>query len=132
MVAPALVDRTSHRGGQVELANRYFEGSAAGAVLLGQRPACESFDRLFDWHDAVIELRPDGSDCERVLTNLLRDVARCEGISHRNATESLRKHDWIYRWKTILQLLGMPQTDAMIDRERRLQELAAAAAPETP
>jgi hypothetical protein len=124
MVAPALVDQSQHTRGQIEVPTRYFEGAAAGAILLGQRPACRSFERLFDWPDAVVEVRPDGSDCEEVVWSLLTDTSRCERISHRNATEALLRHDWVYRWKQVLQLLGMPPTEAMLARERRLQEIA--------
>lgn len=129
-VAPALVDRIPDNKGQSEIANRYFEGAAAGAALLGQRPACESFDRLFDWPEAVIELRPDGSDCVRLVRNLLHDEARLREISRRNSTQALLKHDWVYRWRTIFQLLGLPPTEAMLAREQRLRELAAAPYPD--
>lgn len=124
MVAPALVDRVHDTKGQVEVPNRFFEGAAAGAVLVGQRPRCPSFERLFDWPDAVVEVQADGSDCDQVLWDLLNDVQRCEQIGERNATQALLKHDWVYRWKDIFYLLGLPPTAAMLARERTLQALA--------
>lgn len=129
MVAPALVDRVDHTKGQVEVPNRYFEGAAAGAILLGQRPSCASFERLFDWPDAVVEVRPDGSDCDRVLWDLLHDAQRCERISTGNSQQALLKHDWVYRWKNVFELLDIPPTAAMLRREQTLHTLAASPAP---
>lgn len=126
MVAPALIDQGNSIRGQIEVPARYFEGAAAGAILLGERPACQSFDRLFDWTDTVVEVRSDGSDCEEVLAALFNDPSRCELISRRNVSEALRRHDWVYRWIEVVQFLGLAPTEAMIARAQRLHETAAA------
>jgi hypothetical protein len=125
VVAPGKVDRPSETNGQVSLGFRFFEGSAAGAVLLGQAPDCEGFRHHFDWPDAVIEIRPDGSDAWEVISRLSADPEQFEAISRRNAEQALRRHDWLYRWKDILALAGLTPTAAMVDRENRLRELAA-------
>ena len=36
LVSPAKIDRTDETRGQVEIGHRYFEGAAAGAVMIGQ------------------------------------------------------------------------------------------------
>ncbi|MBK9170083.1 MAG: glycosyltransferase family 1 protein [Bryobacterales bacterium] len=127
MVAPALVDMLHHANGQIEVPNRFYEGAAAGAILLGRRPQCEYFDGLFGWPDSVVEIREDGSDAAEVLSALLADPERCRGISQRNAAESLLRHDWVYRWKTIYELVGLDPTPAMKSREIRLREVADSA-----
>ncbi len=48
--------------GQSEVGARYFEGAAAGAVLLGQAPTAPGFREDFPWPDAVVEARADGGD----------------------------------------------------------------------
>jgi hypothetical protein len=116
--------------GQVALGFRYFEGSAAGAVLVGQAPDCEAFRRHFDWPEAIINLEPDGSDAIEVISRLSAEPDRFRQISRRNASEALRRHDWVYRWKEILGIAGLQPTAAMLAREKRLAELARLASDE--
>jgi hypothetical protein len=124
MVAPAKVDQPGETRGQIEVPNRYYEGAAAGAVLLGQRPECGYFERLFDWPDAVVELKPDGSDAADVVFDLFADRERLSRIGRRNAEEALRRHDWVYRWQEIFRIAGFAPTPGMEARRHYLGELA--------
>lgn len=128
VVAPGKVDMPGETQGQVELGYRYYEGSAAGAVMIGQLATCASFRERFGWPDAVVEVAPDGSDAVEVLSQLASDPDRLLTISHRNATEALLRHDWVYRWKRIFEVVGLQVPAAMDDRVRRLRELATCAA----
>jgi spore maturation protein CgeB len=123
-VAPAKMDIQEETKGQVEVGFRFYEASAAGAIMLGQAPDCESFRRQFDWPQAVVEIQPDGSDTEKVISRLSAEPERLREISCRNAEEALRRHDWVYRWKEILDIAGLRPTPAMEAREKRLRELA--------
>jgi len=123
-VGPAKMDILGQTGGQIEIGYRFFEGAASGAVMIGQAARCESFDRLFNWTDAVIEIQPDGSDVLDVLSRLATEPERLEAMSRRNAAEALLRHDWAYRWKQILEIVGLKPTMAMEARESRLLELA--------
>jgi len=125
MVAPGKVDCFSETRGQAEVAGRYFEGAAAGAVMIGQVPNCQVFQELFFWQDAVVEIRPDGSDVSEVLLRLDLEPERVAAMSRRNAVEALLRHDWVYRWKEIFQVVGLEPSSRMLERERRLRELAA-------
>jgi hypothetical protein len=127
MVAPAKADLGDHTHGQVEVSIRYFEGAAAGTVMIGQAPGCESFRQLFDWPEAVIEIEPDGSDAPEVLRQLAADPVKLKQISRRNASEALLRHDWVYRWQQIFAIAGMAPTPAMTMRKNRLHGLASAA-----
>jgi hypothetical protein len=129
MVGPAKMDTSEDTEGQVELGYRYFEGAAAGTVMIGQAPACSSFGGLFGWPDAVVEIQPDGSDVRQVLSDLESDPERLSLIGTRNAREALLRHDWAYRWREMLQLAGLETKPAMAAREARLRELAAMAWP---
>lgn len=121
-VAPGRFD-DPETGGQIEVGYRYYEGAAAGTVMIGQAPDCEAFRRLFDWQDAVIPIQPDGSDVIAVLEELKSDPDRVSGICRRNAVEALRRHDWVYRWKEMFRVVGIDPLPAMAMRERRLKEL---------
>lgn len=125
MVAPGKVDSTAENQGQSEVGHRYCEGTAAGAVLLGQAPHGEAFQQMFPWKDAVIRVESDGSDMLGVLAELGSDPDRVSAASRRNAVGALLHHDWVYRWKEILKVAGLEPSPGMCARESRLRELAA-------
>jgi len=124
MVAPAKMDHPTETDGQDEVGSRYLEGSAAGCVLIGKKPSGESFQRLFGWPDSVIEIETDGTDIDDVLSELSARPGRAEDISRRNATESLLRHDWVYRWREILRIAGLKPKPSLEAREQRLAQLA--------
>jgi hypothetical protein len=127
VVAPAKMDLPADTEGESEIGYRYFEGAASGAVLVGQAPVCEHYPQMFGWPDAVVEVRPDGSDLRDVLSALNSDPARISKISRRNSAESLLRHDWVYRWKDIFRIAGVTPSPGMIARERCLARLASTA-----
>ena len=45
-------------------------------------------------------------------------------ISRRNAMEALLRHDWAYRWKKILDIVGLEPAPQLEMREKRLKQLA--------
>jgi len=123
-VAPSKMDTPQQTRGQVEVGYRYYEGAAAGAVMIGQVPDCDAFGEMFPWQDAVIPIQSDGSDVCEVLARLDSDPGGVSAISRRNAAESLLRHDWMYRWKEMFGLAGVEPFPGMAARERRLKELA--------
>jgi hypothetical protein len=123
-VAPGKFDSLRETRGQVALGLRYFEGAAAGSVLVGQTAACPAFAQHFDWPDAVIEVQPDGSDIAAVIARLCADPGRLHQLSCQNAEQALRRHDWVYRWKELLRIAGLAPTQALAGREARLRALA--------
>ncbi len=112
-------------GGQEVFGCRYFEGAAAGAVLIGGAPRNDSFDEAFGWEDSVIPLPFDSGDVADVIAELEADPSRVEWISKMNVVNSLRRHDHLYRWGQILSIAGMKETRAMERRRHELAELAA-------
>jgi hypothetical protein len=112
-------------GGQQELGLRYFEGAAAGAVLIGEAPRNASFNEYFGWQDSVIPLPFNSADVAEVIAELYADPSRLERISNANVVNSLRRHDHVYRWGQILSIAGLKDTKAMESRRRQLEELAA-------
>jgi hypothetical protein len=124
IVAPGKMDSPEETQGQVVIGYRYYEGAAAGAVMIGQAPECAEFRETFAWPDVVIPIRPDGSDVIEVLASLGSEPERVAAIARRNAAEALRRHDWAYRWKKILQVVGLKPSPGMATRERRLNAAA--------
>ena len=106
LVAPAKMNADAETQGQVDIGFRYFEGAAAGAVMIGQATDCASFRELFDWQDSVIEIQPDGSDVVAILRSLDGQPERLRQMSQRNAAEALLRHDWVHRWQRIFEVAG--------------------------
>ena len=127
LVAPGKVDDPSLTGGQVEVGYRYFEGAAAGAVLIGQAPKGTAFDQAFPWPDAVIPVKHDGSDIRDVLSGLNADAQRLSAISRRNSAQSLLRHDWVYRWEQMFDVVGIEPSPGMLRRKDHLRRVAALA-----
>jgi glycosyltransferase involved in cell wall biosynthesis len=124
VVAPAKTGTQEGSRGQVEVGLRYYEGAAAGAVMIGQAPVCDAYRTLFNWQDAVVEVDPDGSDFAEVLTQLASDPDWMDEISRRNAAGALLQHDWVHRWERIIEIAGLNPTPALLARKARLVELA--------
>ena len=110
--------------GQSEIGARYFEGIAAGAILLGQAPATPAFRHDFPWPDAVVQLNADGSDTAEVLAELSRRPEELTRLGVRNAVAALRRHDWAHRWSAMLETAGLTPRPALCERIHTLEMLA--------
>lgn len=124
LVNAARFNDPERTGDQQELGYRYFEGAAAGAVLVGGTPDDPSFAEYFGWPDSVISLPFDSGDIADVIAGLEADPRRLERISKTNVVNSLRRNDHVYRWSQILALAGLKETESMACRRRELAMLA--------
>ena len=132
IVNPAKIDVEEETGGQMEIGPRFYEGAAGGAVLIGQVPTnCQVFDRDFDWPDAVIDMPLHSTDVGERISALDAEPDRIARIRLNNVVNSLRRHDWVYRWNNLIQMLGMKPTTCALEREKRLQNFADRLAQET-
>ena len=109
--------------GRDEIAARFYEGAAAGAVMLGEAPQTAEFARQFGWPDAVIPLPFHSPDVGRVIGELDRDPPRLERIRRDNVTHAALGHDWVHRLAVVFDTLGLPPTPGMQARQRRLARL---------
>jgi hypothetical protein len=124
MVNPAMVDLSSVRGNQNEGGNRYFEGCASGAIMVGERPSNIEFDKLFDWPDAVLHLPYNSGDIDILIYELDKQPERQERIRRNNVTHALMRHDWAYRWEGVLKIAGLQPMQGLVERKARLSRLA--------
>jgi hypothetical protein len=107
IVNPAKVDATAETGGQSEFGSRFFEGAAAGTIMLGEAPKTVQFADVFNWPDAVVDV-PFGSDkIATVVKDLDAEPDTQRRIRATNVVQSLLRHDWTYRWEAILNLVGL-------------------------
>lgn len=127
IVNRSRINEPEHTGGHEEIAGRFYEGAAAGAVMLGEPPNAEQFHGQFGWPDAVIRMPFDCPDVGRVLAELDADPRRLTRIRHENARNAALRHDWVYRLESVFRTVGIEPTPGMLERRRRLHELAARA-----
>ena len=117
----AWADQPELTRGKDEIAARFYEGAAAGTVMLGEPPDTEDFRSQFDWEDAVVPTPFHAPDIAEVIHALDRDAARTERIRIAGVVNSLRRHDWSERLERILKVAGIAATPAMRARSERLQ-----------
>ena len=72
----AYVNRPEFTVGRDEISARFYEGAAAGTVMIGEAPRTDEFKRQFDWPDAVIDLPFDSPDIGNILADLNGDPER--------------------------------------------------------
>ena len=104
---------------------RFFEATAGGAIMLGDYHSSPVIDRLIDWPDAMVRIRPDGSDVEATLDALEADPARRARIRAANVLNGLRRHDWSHRWADALATLGLTPVEGFHARQAALAARAA-------
>lgn len=120
----AKADESTTIQGTMEIGLRYFEGAAAGTVMIGKPPSGALFDRYFGWRDAVIPAPFDAPDIADTILELEAQPERVARIRRDNVANALLQHDWIYRWGHILETIGLQPTPGMALRGARLQALA--------
>lgn len=111
-------------GGAEEIGARFFESSAAGAVLIGSPPKGDTFRKYFDWKDAIVEVDLNRDNIIDALAQLDAEPERLAQISRDNIANSLLKNDWVYRWRDILAVFNLEPSPGMLKREKYLKQLA--------
>ena len=123
----SFVNRPEFIAGRDEISPRFYEGAAAGTVMLGEAPRSDEFKKQFNWPDAVIHLPFDSPDISRILADLNADPERLRAVRRNNVREAALRHDWLYRIQVVFDTLGLPHTERMQAREQLLKHIAACA-----
>jgi hypothetical protein len=121
----SYVNQPKFTAGRDEISARFYEGSAAGTVMIGEPPRTEEFKRQFDWPDAVINVPFDSPDIGRVLADLNGDPARLRTVRRNNVRQAALRHDWLHRIRVVFDALGLAPTEEMRARSRRLDQIAS-------
>ncbi len=120
----AWADKPDHTQGKEEIAARFYEGAAAGALMIGEPPDSEDFRAQFSWPDAVLPIPFHAPEVARVIRELDADPARTARIRRDSVAHALLTHDWVHRLRTVLEIAGVQPSETMLARERRLVALA--------
>jgi glycosyltransferase involved in cell wall biosynthesis len=121
----ARVDEPEYTRGRDEMSGRFYEGAAAGAVMIGEAPRLEAFAQQFDWPDAVIHVPFDSPDIMQILARLDAEPERLASVRHNNIVHAALQHDWLYRLESVFGTFHLAPAPAMLLRQERLQALAS-------
>ena len=124
LVNAAKIDCKSETQGQGEIGFRFLEGAASGTVMIGEPPENEAFRKHLDWPDAVIHVPFDATNIADILAELDSQPKRLEEARRNNIVQSLLRHDWVHRFRAILDMVGLEPRPALIERESHLKKLA--------
>jgi len=119
------VNKPEFTAGHDEISARFYEGAAAGTVMIGEAPRTEEFKQQFDWPDAVIHVPFDSPDIGRILADLNGDPERLRAVRHNNVREAAQRHDWLHRIQVVFDTLGLALTEKMRVRAKRLEQIAS-------
>jgi hypothetical protein len=131
----AKIDRPFETHGQIEIGYRFYEGAAAGAVMIGEVPDNRMFHKEFDWPNAVIPMNFDSDNVDKILADLDAQPQLIKEISRNSVINVLDQGDWAYSWEKILGIAGLESMPALEARKKvlkRLAMLAKASCDETP
>lgn len=120
IVNSAKIDRPGETDSQTEPGYRFFEGAAAGALMVGTGVVSPVMTELFSWEEPFVEVDPSGEDIVETILELEHQPDRVAAIRSRNAAGSLRAHDPAHRWRTVLATLDLEEPPAVGHRVERL------------
>ena len=123
----SYVNRPEFTAGRDEISARFYEGAAAGTIMIGEAPRTTEFKQQFDWPDAVIHVPFDSPHIARVLADLNGDPERLRLIRQNNVRGAAQRHDWLHRIQVVLGTVGLTATEKMQARAKRLEEIASQA-----
>ena len=72
----------------------------------------------------MIHLPFDSDKIDAIIDELDKDPGRQETIRRNNIVQSLRRHDWVYRWESVLKFAGLEPLSELLERKKRLKDLA--------
>ncbi|MDP9148706.1 MAG: glycosyltransferase [Myxococcota bacterium] len=120
----AWADRPALTRGKDEIAARFYEGAAAGTIMVGEPPDSDDFRTQFGWSDSVIRIPFNAPGVADVIAELDGDPVRSSKIREDSVVNSLLHHDWVYRLRAVLKTAGLHPTERLLAREAALTTMA--------
>ena len=124
LVNPGKIDSYNETGGQSEFGPRFFEGAAAGTIMIGEYPINEEFKKIFHWPDAVVHIPYGHHNVDIIIDEIDKQPERQNQIQKNNVFQSLLQHDWAYRWETVLKTAELKPMPELYERKKRLKNLS--------
>lgn len=121
----SYVNRPDFIVGREEISSRFYEGAAAGTIMIGEAPRSDEFKRQFDWEDAVIHVPFDSPGIGKIIADLEAAPERLRAARRANVREAARRHDWLHRIEAMFDTLAIPRTEKMKTRAEKLASLSS-------
>ncbi len=104
-----------------EIPARFYEGIAAGTILVGEPPDTVPFREQFHWPSALVTMPFDHDRPLDTLAALEGDDGVRRTLSRTNVRQAAQHHDWLHRIERIFDVAGLAPTAAMRARRERLE-----------
>ena len=121
----AKFDVPVESGDAQDFGNRFFDAAASGAIPLGEIPTNENFRSYFPDADDMLRVPAGTAGIVDALLEMGADVERCRSISSRLVVDALQRHDWLHRWRTMLEAVDLAPLPSTRDRLGRLETMAS-------
>ncbi|MCP3993341.1 MAG: glycosyltransferase family 1 protein [Actinomycetia bacterium] len=107
-----------------DVPGRHFEAAGAGTVIVGDSPDPRNLELAQVDPGRLVQM-PSSTDDVGPLVALLADRDRWAELSRMARREALERHDWAYRWSTILGAAGIDHLPPLDERIAALAEEAS-------
>jgi hypothetical protein len=107
--------------GRSPLLYRWFEGWAAGCVIVGKKPTSKSIEALMSWQDSTLNIPDEPDEVIPFFEALLQNEPRLQEIARRNYVECRLRHDWRYRFRDLFEVLNLPLPAQLTEQIEQLQ-----------
>lgn len=105
ILAPQSLDNPQKTGNISEVTARFFEGMACKSLLVGFKPM-ESFDELFPYSNAMIEIKRDGSDFVEKIDYFNTHEDEYYKIINKNYEYVMQNQTWSNRLQEIFNVIS--------------------------
>jgi hypothetical protein len=119
----SYVNKPEFTAGRDVISARFYEGAAAGTIMIGEPPRTEEFKQQFDWPDAVIHMPFDCPDVAKRLVEMNGDHEWLRAVRRSNVREAAKRHDWLHRIRVVFDTLGLAPTEKMRARAKGLEQV---------
>ena len=104
LAAPNNIENSQMTGAISEVTARFYEAMACKSLIIGIKPS-DSFDELFPYEDAMIEVTEDGF--VEKIDELLNDKEKYKEIVDYNYNYVMEHHRWKNRFEQMIEVLNM-------------------------
>lgn len=106
VTAPQNKNNSAKTGNISEVTARFFECMACKSLIVGFKPQ-DSFDDLFPYENAMIEINENGSNFEEKINFYLNNEEKYSEIVERNYSYVMNHHTWTNRLDEIMRICNL-------------------------
>lgn len=101
--APQSLENSKLTGKISDVTARFYEAMACKTLIIGFKP--DTYDELFP-KDSMVELKPDGSDFDEKIQQMLNDTKEYNKKVSENYQYIRKNHRWKNRFNQMLEMIN--------------------------